>query len=324
VDFGPLAALTNLTSVSVWLCSFRDLSPLAELTNLTSLALFENQIVDISPLTGLTNLRCLSLGRDGCYGNHVSELAPLASLAGLEDLDLSHNCVSDISALAELPNLEYLRLFDNLIENIGPLLDCRSIGTLKHVDLAGNPLSQQALCSDIPALENLLVPGTLPGVRFSGKCEGRRPRISAQPCGGVVTAGDSYTFSTDVLVLPVQVCLWRKDGHSLIHTYGWPGPFYSDQPSFTISPVTHEDTGWYTCMVADENGWTISEPAYLQVLPKGDVDGSGSVDATDVQLVINAALSLEVPPGCDCDVDNSGAVDATDIQLVINAALGVD
>jgi hypothetical protein len=53
----------------------------------------------------------------------------------------------------------------------------------------------------------------------------------------------------------------------------------------------------------------------------GDVNGSGSVNAIDVQLVINAALGL--PVDCDCDVNGDGAVDALDVQLVTNAALGI-
>ena len=51
-----------------------------------------------------------------------------------------------------------------------------------------------------------------------------------------------------------------------------------------------------------------------------DIDANGGVNATDVQLVINAALSI--PIAFDADVNASGDVDAVDVQLVINAALG--
>ena len=53
----------------------------------------------------------------------------------------------------------------------------------------------------------------------------------------------------------------------------------------------------------------------------GDVNGSGQVEAADVQLVINAALGI--PSEYDCDLDGSGQVQAADVQLVINAALGL-
>ncbi|MBI5094774.1 MAG: VWA domain-containing protein [Candidatus Hydrogenedentes bacterium] len=55
---------------------------------------------------------------------------------------------------------------------------------------------------------------------------------------------------------------------------------------------------------------------------KGDIDRTGAVDAVDVQLVINAALSLSIA-GLDADIDHNGSIDAVDVQLVINAALGL-
>ena len=53
-----------------------------------------------------------------------------------------------------------------------------------------------------------------------------------------------------------------------------------------------------------------------------DIDRDGRVNAVDVQLVINAALGLNVGDLVP-DVDGSGSVNAVDVQLVINAALGV-
>jgi len=52
-----------------------------------------------------------------------------------------------------------------------------------------------------------------------------------------------------------------------------------------------------------------------------DSDGSGAVDAVDVQFTINAALGLDVV--YLCDFDRSGTVDAIDVQLAINSALGI-
>jgi carboxypeptidase family protein len=67
-----------------------------------------------------------------------------------------------------------------------------------------------------------------------------------------------------------------------------------------------------------ESTVTVENP--LDVCGRADVDGSGDVDAVDIQNVINAALGL--PVVFDCDVDRSGGdVNATDVQLVIVAAL---
>ncbi|MBI4557710.1 MAG: trypsin-like peptidase domain-containing protein [Candidatus Hydrogenedentes bacterium] len=62
---------------------------------------------------------------------------------------------------------------------------------------------------------------------------------------------------------------------------------------------------------------------YLTPVPFApeDVDHSGSVNANDVQLVINAALGI--PIQYNADVNKTGVVDAVDVQRVINAALGL-
>jgi hypothetical protein len=52
-----------------------------------------------------------------------------------------------------------------------------------------------------------------------------------------------------------------------------------------------------------------------------DVSGDGSVDAVDIQFVINAALGLDV--GVDTDVNGDGATDAVDVQLIINGVLSI-
>ncbi|MBI4556316.1 MAG: hypothetical protein HY706_01915 [Candidatus Hydrogenedentes bacterium] len=53
----------------------------------------------------------------------------------------------------------------------------------------------------------------------------------------------------------------------------------------------------------------------------GDVNADKSVDAVDVQLVINGALGLDTRAALD--LDGNGPIDAIDVQMVINAALGV-
>jgi hypothetical protein len=67
-----------------------------------------------------------------------------------------------------------------------------------------------------------------------------------------------------------------------------------------------------------DTGWRAT-PEPLDYDP--DVNGSDTVDAVDIQLVINSALGLQVE--CLCDLDDNGTVNAVDIQMVINAVLGV-
>lgn len=73
--------------------------------------------------------------------------------------------------------------------------------------------------------------------------------------------------------------------------------------------------------VARPQGLGFDRGAYESPYSRADVDGDGTVDAADVQLVINGALGLTPTPNCDLNRD--GVINATDVQLVINAALGL-
>jgi hypothetical protein len=55
--------------------------------------------------------------------------------------------------------------------------------------------------------------------------------------------------------------------------------------------------------------------------PLQDIDDSGTVDATDVQLVVKAAIGKDIG-GLNADIDGDAKVNATDVQMVINGALG--
>jgi hypothetical protein len=60
-------------------------------------------------------------------------------------------------------------------------------------------------------------------------------------------------------------------------------------------------------------------PTYVDVvLLDPDIDNDGMVGATDVQLVINAALGMDVPYETDLD---GGGTTATDVQKIVNAVL---
>ncbi|MBI5091938.1 MAG: trypsin-like peptidase domain-containing protein [Candidatus Hydrogenedentes bacterium] len=57
--------------------------------------------------------------------------------------------------------------------------------------------------------------------------------------------------------------------------------------------------------------------AFIPV-PAADIDGDGAINAVDIQLVINAALAIDIG-GMNADVNGDGHVDAVDIQAVINS-----
>ena len=67
---------------------------------------------------------------------------------------------------------------------------------------------------------------------------------------------------------------------------------------------------------------TETKTNYIEVLFREDIDGESGVNAVDVQMVINAALGLDIG-GFNANVDDRPGVDAVDVQLVINKALGL-
>ena len=71
----------------------------------------------------------------------------------LEELDLSGNSISDLSPLSELTNLAQLWLYDNHIHDIQPLVDNEGLGAGDWVWLMDNPLSNEAIDTDIVTLE---------------------------------------------------------------------------------------------------------------------------------------------------------------------------
>ncbi len=62
--------------------------------------------------------------------------------------------------------------------------------------------------------------------------------------------------------------------------------------------------------------------AVAQETVTGDVNDDGTVDITDVNIVINAVLNLG--ESTNCDVNGDGGVDITDVNIAINAVLGIN
>ena len=149
-DIGPLEGLFNLMELDLAFNSnISDLSPLSELTNLEVLYLTDNNISDINPLEGLLNLIHLDLG----YNYNISNIIPLSVLTNLSYVGLNANNISDLSPLSGLTKLVHLDLADNNISDIQPLVTNTGLGTEDWVILLGNPLSYQAINTDIPTLQ---------------------------------------------------------------------------------------------------------------------------------------------------------------------------
>ena len=169
-DMTPLAGLTSLRELSLKHNQIADMTPLAGLTNLLFLRLQGNQIADMTPLAGLTNLLFLHLGNNRITDmtllagltslnwlylgdNQIADMTPLAGLTNLQDLYLEDNQITDVGPLAGLTNLWRLNLARNQIEDLTPLVANPGLSEGDRVYLTGNPLSDQALNEQIPALQ---------------------------------------------------------------------------------------------------------------------------------------------------------------------------
>jgi hypothetical protein len=111
-----------------------------------------------SDLDGLTSLVAEDAG--------ISDLTGLEFVTALESLRLFGNLISDLTPLQGLTGLTLLLLSSNSISDVQALVDNEGLGSGDEVRLRFNPLSQQALCEQIPLLQARGVT-----VLFDGACE---------------------------------------------------------------------------------------------------------------------------------------------------------
>lgn len=148
VDLSPLTPQSALKELHIDLNNVTDLDLLSTLTNMESLLADGNQIADLTPVSNMTLLRNLFVGQ-----NLISDLSPIAGLNDLIQFSAPNCLITDPSFLAGLVNLSTLDLNSNAITDISTLVLNTGLGTGDYVYLRNNPLSQNAVCSDIPVLE---------------------------------------------------------------------------------------------------------------------------------------------------------------------------
>ncbi|MBI5093932.1 MAG: hypothetical protein HZB26_16015 [Candidatus Hydrogenedentes bacterium] len=106
-----------------------------------------------------------------------------------------------------------------------------------------------------------------------------------------------------------------------IASYAWTG---SPDPDDVASPALALPLGTYTFTLVVTDSETKSsgaDPVNVVVKRPTDIDADQLINAVDVQLVINAALSIAI--AFDADVNHDTNVNAVDVQMVINGALGL-
>ena len=98
-------------------------------------------------------------------------------------------------------------------------------------------------------------------------------------------------------------------------------PLLPDPVEIQLSdaPIVDIDDDW---AVAEVEHFTVYDLLGPDVY--GDVTGSGTVNATDIQAVINYVLGIPIDPRYNPDVTGTDEVNAADIQAVINVVLGIE
>ena len=169
-DISVLSSLKALDNLEVGLNRIADISVIPELESLDVLSIHNNRLTDIGPIADHPDLTRLDITR-----NQIEDLTPLADLVFMDGLWVSDNPLTDISplsglfrlrflisdrtqlreisALSELTALDSLTLEDNLVSDLSALVTNTGLRTGDHVDLRGNPLSEDAVNTQIPALQ---------------------------------------------------------------------------------------------------------------------------------------------------------------------------
>lgn len=146
-DISPLASVTGLQYLYLDWNRIRRLTALAGLRNLRVLQMRGNRIRNVAPLAGLQSLERLLLGH-----NEIEDISSVADLHALSNLGLEHNAIVDIAAVSGLTALEELDLSYNRIADLSPLVDNDGLDDGDRVDVRGNPLTEAAFETAVPAL----------------------------------------------------------------------------------------------------------------------------------------------------------------------------
>ena len=160
-----LTSLTDLTELKLVNCRIQteDLAIIAALPNLTRLTISDCSLSTIAGLEKAQNLEFIDLSN-----NTIRNLEPLAHLMNLKEIDLSHNAVTGLNVLSSLSNLEKLNVSYNSLTSIAPIATCTK---LKWLNASHNELVNLDGADNLPAINYLAVNhNTLSDIALLEKC----------------------------------------------------------------------------------------------------------------------------------------------------------
>ena len=277
-DLSPLANLPVVDQLHLQRNLFQDMSPLARLPGLQVLLLSGNTITNLSTLQVLTNLGTLEM-----QSMHLGDLDFLPPLPQLWQLDLGGNQVTRLTVLTNLPSLGWLHLDQDSLQDIGPLLDCQSLG---YVNLRFNLLDTNATSAAWNVITNLQVRGVR--VEFDPQYPPSvLPSIVVQPRNLSAFTDTDASFSvTATTTAPALSYRWQKNGVDLTDSGTISG---TDTDTLHLNAVAAADAGLYRVRVWTDFGTSNSVAAELRVIT--------SVVLADPNLEQAVRDALGDPPG---------------------------
>ena len=144
-DLTPLARLTELEALQLYVRYGTDLTPLAWLPKLRELHLSFDDEGDLRPLARLSNLELLDLS-----DTPVTDVRPLSGLASLKVLDLSGTPLRDIRPLSELTSLDVLALEHTAVDCVDQAAAVLALGSRIYefvLDCPSDIATSSSVCS---------------------------------------------------------------------------------------------------------------------------------------------------------------------------------
>ena len=136
-ELATIAALPNLTELTLSNCMLSGISNLAAAHNLQYLDLSNNTIRNASALSFMSSLQTLNLSR-----NALTNLSYLSSLTNLKVLDVSYNSLASVVPLAGCTGLTELNISNN---SISKLTGIESLTELTKLNAQNNTLTEADL-----------------------------------------------------------------------------------------------------------------------------------------------------------------------------------
>ncbi len=168
-NINEISNISSLRELTLGSANISDISFVQNFNQMTELELYDSFISDITPLlTHEDSLTTLNLSMNpindiSIFGTFTkleylylsdiltSDFSALSNLTNIKDFYAQNNGISDISFIQNMDSLQILHLEGNKINDISPLDEIISYNSnLRHIDLRGNPLNQEAYDIYIP------------------------------------------------------------------------------------------------------------------------------------------------------------------------------